>query len=516
MLGVLRLPVLDGLLDELETLEAAAFTADVVGALERLAELLTREMLGASPETVPRRARIVELIRRADDGRLPALAADEGDAFGVELRAMLASDDDLRVALGRLHPLALGATSVAPSGRWRKAAGELASSPAGPAIGEATRRVLAALVRAPIASRPDLLVGGLRFPNQRLARTLLWYASVALAEPAELLGTVGLRMGTSGRTDAVVRDVALANTCAALLGESSDPGAPAALASMQSQITNRVVRKQVDRALEALATRAGTTVPDLVDLALPTFGLDDRGREELAVGKALAIVEVGPDDHVVARWRLADGAETPTAPDDLATSEPAAVAEVHRLISAVGAALAEERGRLEKRLGSTRSWSVPVWRRRFLDHPLAGGLGRRIVWLLDEPGGTRIAALPVARGWIGVDERPVPEPSSSTTVSMWHPAEAGPASVAAWRATLAARDVRQPFRQVDREVFVPLELGASPNADRRFGGRIVAHATLRTLLRGRGWAVPSLGPWDEGAEATGWRTFDDGLRAELR
>ena len=88
MLGVLRLPVLDGLLDELETLEAAAFTADVVGALERLAELLTREMLGASPETVPRRARIVELIRRADDGRLPALAADEGDAFGVELRAM--------------------------------------------------------------------------------------------------------------------------------------------------------------------------------------------------------------------------------------------------------------------------------------------------------------------------------------------------------------------------------------------------------------------------------------------
>src|SRR5688572_14455794 len=231
MLGVLRLPVLDGLLDEIETLEASAFTADVVGALERLAELLSREMLGASPETVPRRARIVELIRRADDGRLPALAADEGDAFGVELRAMLSSDDDLRVALGRLHPLALGATSVAPSGRWRKAAGEVASSPAGPAIGEATRRVLAALVRAPIASRPDLLMGGLRFPNQRLARALLWYASVALADPAELLGTVGLRMGTSGRTDAVVRDVALANTCAALLGDSSDPDAPAALAS---------------------------------------------------------------------------------------------------------------------------------------------------------------------------------------------------------------------------------------------------------------------------------------------
>jgi hypothetical protein len=44
----------------------------------------------------------------------------------------------------------------------------------------------------------------------------------------------------------------------------------------------------------------------------------------------------------------------------------------------------------------------------------------------------------------------------------------------------------------------------------------VDHARLRAILRQRGWAAPFVGPWDQGDEATAWRAFDDGLRAELR
>ena len=54
---------------------------------------------------------------------------------------------------------------------------------------------------------------------------------------------IGTRMGTSGRNDAVVRDTALANTFAALLGASPDPRSATALASMRGRITNRNVLK---------------------------------------------------------------------------------------------------------------------------------------------------------------------------------------------------------------------------------------------------------------------------------
>lgn len=112
---------------------------------------------------------------------------------------MLATDQELRETLGRLCPCVARATSVAPSARWLKDA--RAASPPGERATEravgAVRRTLAALLRADIVSRPDLLVGGVRLVNQRLVRGLLWLVSVVIEQPAELLGSVGLRMGTS-------------------------------------------------------------------------------------------------------------------------------------------------------------------------------------------------------------------------------------------------------------------------------------------------------------------------------
>jgi hypothetical protein len=196
--------------------------------------------------------------------------------------------------------------------------------------------------------------------------------------------------------------------------------------------------------------------------------------------------------------------------------DPGPAAEVKRVAASIEATLAEERGRLEDRLGSTRDWPAPVWRARFAEHPIAGPFGRRLVWVLDDPTTGTVAVLPDRDGWITLEERPVAAAADSATFRLWHPAEATDVEVAAWRATLAVRAVEQPFRQVDREVFRPTADPTAPNADRRFAGRLVDHATLRAVLRDHGWAVPALGSWDQGGEATGWRAFDDGVRAEVR
>jgi hypothetical protein len=510
MLGVLRLPMLDPLIDELERREAT-LAAATLAETERLVALLATGMLGTAPETILRRWRLVEVLRRADGGLLPPLAFDNADPFGLELRAMLESDVDLRRALGRLYPMALVATSPGPSARWLREAHALVASPDGPGLVQATRRALAALVRAPIESRPDLLTGGVRPANQRVARGLLWFASVGLEDPAETLRAVGLRMGTSGRSDAVVRDVALANTCAVLLGQSTDPEAAAALASMRSQVTNRNVFKQVDRALASLAAEQGATVDELVDRSLPTFGLGPDRRLEIAAGRGSALVAVTDRGEVEVTWRNPDGAD--------ALEDPGAIADVEHTTAAIAAALAEERRRLEDRLASTRSWLEPTWRSRFAEHPLCRPFARRLVWVLEAPGdgpSRTVSVLPGENGFISVDERPVGDAPESGRLRLWHPAEATSAEVAAWRATLVARSVEQPFRQVDREVFFADREPGPPNADTRFAGRVLDHARLRVLLRGRGWAVPALGPWDQGDEAIGWRAFDDGLRAELR
>ncbi|TAJ99185.1 MAG: DUF4132 domain-containing protein [Chloroflexota bacterium] len=520
ILGVRRLPILEPLLGEIEAAfdtagsEAPADPA-LIAEIERTAELMTERMLGDAPETVGPRGRLIELLRRSRGGELPALAFDDGDAFGAELGTMLETDRSLRLGLGRLHPLVLRATAVAPTPKWTAEAQRLLAATAESDIAGAIRRTLSSLIRADIVSRPDLLVGGLRLVNQRVARGLLWFASIALDSPAELIAAVGVRMGTSGRSDAVVRDTAVANTCAALLGASDDPGAAAALATMRVRVTNRNVLKQIDRALDVVATRTGVPVATVIELALPTFDLGPDGRLELPIDGTTAVIAVTPDATVRGAWRGADGIEQERPPAALATAHPAEVADIAERLAAIRAAVVEERRRMEDRLASSRTWPEALWRARYADHPIGRIFGRRMIWRVGRPGEVGLAGLPDGDGWVGANGRPFTAGAASE-VRLWHPADAGEDEIAGWRATLAVASIEQPIRQADREVFQPLARDIDLMADRRYAGRIVSQARLRAMLRDRGWAVPALGAWDQGDEATAFRDFEDDLRVELR
>ena len=110
MQGILRLPILDGITDELEHLVEAAPDADhpigdpdLVAEIERMVDLLAEPWMGAAPEAMGRRIRLVEVLRRVDRGDLPPRAFDPGDAFGAEMRAMLETDGALRATLGEVR-----------------------------------------------------------------------------------------------------------------------------------------------------------------------------------------------------------------------------------------------------------------------------------------------------------------------------------------------------------------------------------------------------------------------------
>ncbi len=520
VLGVLRLPILDPLLQDIETAFDSAeggATSDraLVAEIERMVQLLSERMLGMATEAVGRRGRLVELIRRSHAGELPPIAFDDGDAFGAELRAMLGTDRSLRLALGCLHPLVIRATAVVPPPRWTTEARRVLATATDVDLTGAIRRTLASLLRSDIVSRPDILAGGLRLANQRLARGLIWFASVALDAPAELIGSVGVRMGTSGRNDAVVRDTAVANTCAALLGTSNDPGAAAALATMRVRVTNRNVLKQVDRALEVVAQRAGIQVATVIELSLPTFDLEPDGRIELPIDGTTAVIAVTRDATVRQVWRETDGTELDRASTALTTTHPAEVADVAGRVAAIRAAIVEERRRMEDRLASSRAWAGSLWRSRYADHPIGRIFGCRLIWQVSPPSEAAVVARWDGDRWVGVDGQRL-DLGAALDIRLWHPADADDVEIAAWQELLAAEALDQPVQQVHREVFRPAPSDLGLAADRRFAGRVVGHGPLRSQLRAHGWAVPALGAWDRGDEATAFRDFEDGLRAELR
>jgi hypothetical protein len=87
--------------------------------------------------------------------------------------------------------------------------------------------------------------------------------------------------------------------------------------------------------------------------------------------------------------------------------------------------------------------------------------------------------------------------------------------VAAWREQLTADEVRQPFKQAFRAVYLltPAETETGTYSN-RFGAHILRYRQAGALMRVRGWSGNHLGYWDGGYDGEATREFAEvGWRA---
>src|SRR6185295_18399962 len=94
-----------------------------------------------------------------------------------------------------------------------------------------------------------------------------------------------------------------------------------------------------------------------------------------------------------------------------------------------------------------------AWRERWLDHPLAGTLAKRLIWRFDDGGNVVLGTWHDGR-LVDVTGTPFDALPETVVVSLWHPIESDAATVLAWRHRLIERGVTQPFKQAHREIYV--------------------------------------------------------------
>jgi hypothetical protein len=98
---------------------------------------------------------------------------------------------------------------------------------------------------------------------------------------------------------------------------------------------------------------------------------------------------------------------------------------------------------------------------------------------------------------------------------LWHPMTVPAEQTAAWRRFVTDRELRQPFKQAFREVYLltPAEQRTRVYSN-RFAAHVIRAPQAGSLLTGRGWRSPHLGYWDGGYEGHATKEFD-GWRAEF-
>ncbi|MEU4829462.1 DUF4132 domain-containing protein [Streptosporangium sp. NPDC023615] len=495
-------------------------------AIRRLNHTDRRSVLGRTPEEFRRHLRP---LWEAVHGQLEELLTEppeHGPAGAVrnviwdcdDVARLLADEYGHRLAAPEVLPLLRHwntARSSRPSDRWLATTGKLLTPEAAALVREILTRVAAHREKR-VAHRADdghewTTTVFLDWRTAVPLRGMVWTCAL-LDEPwvVALLGDVALTCGTGiGGSGADCRSEKLANAAVGVLARRGGPDTVAPLARLQAKVRRKSVLAGVARTLDAVAAGAGLSREQLLDRTVPSFGLGPDGVREERIGDCLVRLRA---DGPALEFVNAAGRTVRSAPQ--AIRRDPALAELKATLKELRQALPAERFRLERALVEERMWRWHQVSEFFLDHPLTGTYARDLVWqILQGPAGIPVRT---GTGWELTDppgRRVRPDPD--TPVMLWHPIRESADDVRAWRDHLLERGVRQPYKQVFREIYLltPAEEGTGTHSG-RFAGHTLRYGQAKALLNQRGWTGLSMGHWDAAGgseqgvavkELSGWR-----------
>lgn len=328
-----------------------------------------------------------------------------------------------------------------------------------------------------------------------LLRGLVW-STVAVADES-LLAVVGRAAEACFKKIPWhgPRNAKVGNACLQALSRSDLPEAVGWLGRLRLKIKHESARKQLDAALERAAQRAGLSAEELEEISVPTCGLEEPGLRRETWGDITAELRAAPSGAVELTWLRADGKPQKGVPASVKQEHAEDLAELKRDAKELEAMLPAQRNRLERLLLTERSWEVPVWRERYLDHPLVGIVARRLIWSFQRDGGRRLGIWRDGR-LVDVDGNPLDD-LDGARVTLWHPLESGAGEVRAWRIFLEEREIWQPFKQAHREIYVLTDAEReTATYSNRFAAHILRQHQLAALCAERGWTYKVQGMWD--------------------
>jgi hypothetical protein len=355
-----------------------------------------------------------------------------------------------------------------------------------------------------------------------LLRGMLWTLELIDGDwPVPVLGDVAVAAATGmGGAAANARSEVLANAAVKVLAKRPEDAAVAQLARVQAKAKKKTILKGVSRALDAVAARTGLTRDQLLERTVPAFGLGPDGTREERAGGFTAVLSLDAAGTPALRFRGPDGKARASVPKAVREGHPELLAELRATVKEMKKALPTERFRIEAALADGRTWTVSDWRRFYLEHPITGAFARALIWECSSDGGqTWRAGSPVGdvAGWSLVaptgetvwhDE--ADKDQERVTIRLWHPIRAEVADVRAWRDRLYELELRQPFKQAFREIYLltPAEERTHTYSN-RFAGHVLKYGQAKALLQGRDWSGLQLGYWEGGYEGEAAKELGD-------
>lgn len=455
----------------------------------RLADLLESENY-TTTETRRWASKLKELGGLATSD-LPLVSGEAwSDSAVEEIEAM---DGEARMAWAELLNHCAKARGARPGVRWSREADALLERIGRSAFESAVLRWFPLVDKPrthPIEqwsawqADPNLLI---QDKNADVLKALVWLC--ARREDAEVARALtALALSAYRKVPQVgPRCVRVGNACVWALGDMPGTEGIGQLALLEARVKFGMAQTGIEKALNAAAERAGLPREEIEEMSVPTYGLQDVGVRREQLGEFGAELVVTGTSTTELRWIKAGGERQKSVPKAVKEQYSEELKGLKATARDVQKMLPAQRDRIESLYLEQKSWTFPIWRERYLDHPLVGTLARRLIWRFWESD--RAAAGVFYDGRIvGRDGHALDWLGGSTRVELWHPIQEVADEVLAWRDWLAELQVRQPFKQAHREVYL---LTGAERTTRVYSNRFAAHVIkqhqFNALCSACGW-----------------------------
>lgn len=484
--------VLPLLVGELETqFNSRGVSAAFRPGLEQLAGTLKEwEFWAGYKKTL---ARVQSLLKSGARGSVERELPDAGEAWADALREDIAAMQSTQ----RKSWLALlanvpGATLARPTAKWKASAQPILSVVGPEEFARQTERwfgIIGVKAQEKLVTRNGLIL-----------RALIWYAGMVGGETICRALANAVEGGCRKLPQGGLFASSIAKACIAALEGMDGLPALAQLSRLKHRVKSPWGQEEIQKALSSAVARGSVSLAELEEISCPTFDLDGESTTRRPVGAFTAELTVTGTHEVTIVWRDAKQQSLAREPREL-KSHAAEVKAVKRLRQDMEKLLLAQRDRIERLLLAPRSWPLPVWRERYLDHPLLSHQARRLIWQFTD-GKRSEEGIWSGGGLVNVRGQSLDWLKPGTQVQLWHPLGVPADCVMAWRRWLEENQISQPFKQAHREIYLLTDAEIKTRTySHRFAAHILRQHQFKALCDARGWKYEFLGTWDSGGHA---------------
>ena len=179
------------------------------------------------------------------------------------------------------------------------------------------------------------------------------------------------------------------------------------------------------------------------------MGMEEVGTRREALGEYEAILRVLNAKRVELTWKNSAGKSIKTVPKAVRENHADELKDLRQANKDILRMLSAQRDRLDNLFLDERSWKYEDWLQRYIEHPLVGTLGQRLIWSFEKDGETTSGMWREGRV-IGSDGSENPVATENSIVKLWHPVGEAVETVVAWRSWVESNEITQPFKQAHR------------------------------------------------------------------